>query len=91
MSQTRNRLAANWRPLSAYTYMIIVLFDFIIAPILWVGVHVYLNLPIVSWEPLTLQSGGMFHLAMGAVMGVSSYTRGQEKVETAKQPTTVVK
>ena len=84
MSQS-NKLSANWRPLSAYTYMLIVLFDFIVAPILWVAVHVYYNYPIIAYEPLTLKSGGMFHLAMGAVMGVSSYTRGQEKVETTKQ------
>jgi hypothetical protein len=31
------------------------------------------------WVPLTLQGNGMFHIAFGAILGVSAWTRGQEK------------
>jgi hypothetical protein len=33
---------------------------------------------------LTLLSGGIFHAAMGAVLGVAAWTRGQEKIERLK-------
>ena len=35
--------------------------------------------PYIHWEPLTLVSGGMFHMSMGAILGVAAWTRGVEK------------
>jgi len=32
-----------------------------------------------AWVPLTLQAGGFFHITMGAILGIGSFTRGQEK------------
>jgi len=32
-----------------------------------------------QWEPLTLQGAGFFHIAMGGILGIGSYTRGREK------------
>jgi hypothetical protein len=32
------------------------------------------------WKPLTLEGSGLFHVAMGAVLGVTAWTRGQEKI-----------
>jgi len=32
-----------------------------------------------EWTPLTLQGGGLFHLSFAAILGVSAFTRGQEK------------
>jgi hypothetical protein len=37
-----------------------------------------------QWNPLTLLSGGVFHAAMGAVLGISAFTRGKEKIEKIK-------
>ena len=34
-----------------------------------------------EWEPLTLGQGGLYHLSMGAILGVSSWSRGQEKMK----------
>lgn len=31
------------------------------------------------WEPLTLGETGLFHIAFGAILGVSAWTRGREK------------
>lgn len=36
-----------------------------------------------QWVPITLQGGGLFHVAMGAVLGVSAYGRTQEKLNGA--------
>jgi len=30
---------------------------------------------------MTLQGAGFFHIAMGAVLGITSYGRSQEKIE----------
>jgi len=42
------------------------------------------------WQPLTLGGGGLYHLAMGAVLGIAAWSRGQEKIanittESSKQ------
>jgi hypothetical protein len=34
----------------------------------------------VQWVPLTLQGGALYHLAMGAVLGIAVYGRTQEKI-----------
>lgn len=32
-----------------------------------------------SWQPLTLAQNGLFHIAFGAILSVSAWTRGREK------------
>ncbi len=74
-----------WRPLMAFVYMAVIIFDFIIAPVFWTTMQYYGAGSIVTqWSPLTLIGGGIFHIAMGAVLGVSAFTRGQEKIEQVK-------
>ena len=36
--------------------------------------------PITQWNPLTLQGAGLFHIAMGAVLGIAAFGRTQEKL-----------
>jgi K+ transporter len=43
-----------------------------------------MNMTYVVWQSLTLQNGGFFHIAMGAVLGVAAWTRGQEKLAKTK-------
>jgi hypothetical protein len=75
-------IRSRWRPAMAIVYMAIILFDFIVAPIFWSLIQYYGGGDIITqWAPLTLSSGGLFHAAMGAVLGVSAFTRGQEKIE----------
>ena len=70
----------------AVVYMIIILFDFVIAPIFWSLLQALAaGSVVVQWAPLTLLSGGVFHAAMGAVLGISAFTRGQEKLERIKK------
>lgn len=77
----------KWRPLMGYTYMITCITDFIIFPILWSILQAYLKKDAGPWVPLTLQGGGLFHLAMGAVLGVAAWSRGREKLTAANNYT----
>lgn len=85
----------KWRPMMAVMYMSVCAFDFIVAPILFTVVQFWedqaVNDAFRQWAPLTLQGGGLFHMAMGAVLGISAYGRTQEKLGgAAVNPTPVV-
>ena len=74
----------KWRPMMGWMYMIVCMFDFVIAPVLWSLVQAYYKGGVnVQWQPLTLQGAGLFHIAMGAVLGVAAYGRTKEKLEGA--------
>jgi len=80
-------MQTRWRPAMGFTYMIICIFDFIIAPVLWSLVQaLQAGNVTLQWSPLTLIAGGFFHIAMGAVLGVAAWTRGTEKVATIGTP-----
>jgi hypothetical protein len=71
----------KWRPMMAWMYMIICILDFAIFPILWSILQAYYDGQVVNqWDPLTLKGAGLFHMAMGAVLGVAAWSRGQEKM-----------
>jgi hypothetical protein len=73
-------LNRHWRPMMAYLYMITCAFDFVLFPILWSILHAYVGQPITQWQPLTLQGAGLYHMAMGTVLGVAAYGRTKEKI-----------
>jgi hypothetical protein len=59
-------------------------FDFVIAPILWSILQAYSGGAVTSqWMPLTLQGAGLYHVAMGAVLGLTAFGRTQEKIAGA--------
>jgi hypothetical protein len=92
-----------WRPIAAYVYLTICLFDFMGMPIytaynnsnidtaalaeirLFEDPEVrkvalaQLNLGKKEWHPITLEGGALFHLSFGAIIGISAFSRGQEK------------
>ena len=71
-----------WRATLAWAYVIICLFDFVIGPIFYAWYSIYTHSDLFGkWEPLTLSNAGVFHLSMGAILGVSSWSRGQEKIK----------
>ena len=69
----------------AFVYMAIVIFDFIVGPVFWSLIQFYGGSVAVQWSPLTLSAGGVFHASMGAVLGVSAFTRGKEKIEKIRR------
>jgi hypothetical protein len=83
-------MQSRWRPAMGWMYMAVCVFDFIIFPILWAIVQFWENSvandAFRQWNPLTLQGAGLFHMAMGAVLGVAAYGRTQEKVAGAAAP-----
>jgi hypothetical protein len=77
----------KWRPYMAWMYMVICTFDFMIFPILWSMLQAHFNGQVTSqWDPLTLKGAGLFHMAMGAVIGVAAYGRTQEKLNGVTLP-----
>jgi len=75
---------SKWRPMMGWMYMAVCSFDFVLAPVLWSLLqslsHGSVN---TQWQPLTLQGAGLFHIAMGAVLGIAAHGRTQEKLNGA--------
>jgi hypothetical protein len=77
-------MTKKWRPMMAIMYMVSCIFDFVLFPILFTIVQFWevqaANDAFRQWNPITLGGGGLFHVAMGAVLGVTAWSRGQEKM-----------
>ena len=80
-------LNAKWRPMMGWMYMLVCTMDFVVFPVLW-SIHQSTNQGNVTtqWIPLTLQGAGLFHMAMGAVIGVAAFGRTQEKLAGVNYP-----
>lgn len=74
-------ITTKWRPMMAISYMVICIFDFIVGPILY-NILQYLNpdQQIGMWQAITLQGGGLYHLSMGAIVGITAHGRTKEKL-----------
>ena len=71
-----------------WLYMLICFLDMAVFPVLWALWQGWNHAPITQWNPLTLQGAGLFHIAMGAVLGIAAFGRTQEKLAgTAANPT----
>ena len=75
---------SKWRPAMGWMYMVVCMFDMVAFPVLWsllqATTHGSVN---TQWNPLTLQGAGLFHIAMGAILGIAAYGRTQEKMAGA--------
>jgi hypothetical protein len=72
---------SKWRPMMGWMYMAVCTCDFMLFPVLWSLLQSLSHGTINSqWQPLTLQGAGLFHIAMGAVLGIAAYGRTQEKL-----------
>jgi len=72
-------IRSTWRPAAAWSYLVINIFDFVIAP----SITMYLKAKGFSaehWVPLTLSNGGLVHIAYGTILGVSAFGRTQENL-----------
>lgn len=77
----------KWRPAMGWMYMLVCFCDMVIFPVAWSVLQAVLHQPVTQWNPLTLQGAGLFHLAMGAVLGIAAWGRTQEKVAGAASNT----
>jgi hypothetical protein len=81
--KTEDWMNSKWRPMMGWLYMATCTFDFVIFPILWSLLQSAMGHPITQWQPLTLQGAGLYHVAMGAVLGLTAFGRTQEKIAGA--------
>lgn len=73
----------KWRPVMGWMYMLVCTCDFVIFPILWSILQAVQGGQVTNqWQPLSLQGAGLFHIAMGAVLGVAAYGRTKEKLDS---------
>ena len=70
----------KWRPAMGWMYMVVCMMDMVVFPVAWSLLQTVTSTPITQWNPLTLQGAGLFHLAMGAVLGIAAFGRTQEKI-----------
>lgn len=75
---------SKWRPMMGWMYMAVCVCDFMIFPVLWSLLQALDHGKVTEqWQPLTLQGAGLFHIAMGAVLGIAAFGRTQEKLNGA--------
>ena len=74
---------SKWRPMMGWMYMLVCMMDMVVFPILWSLLQTTTGTNITQWNPLTLQGAGLFHIAMGAVLGIAAFGRTQEKLNGA--------
>jgi len=78
--------ATDWinkkmRPMMGWIYMLTCTCDFVLFPVLWSVLQAMSHGQVTSqWQPLTLQGAGLYHIAMGAVLGIAAYGRTKEKL-----------
>lgn len=68
-------LKRDWKIIAGITYLTINVFDFILFPIMFAVVLPALHpgTPPLEWKPLTTSNGGLFHMAFGAILGVTAW------------------
>lgn len=72
----------KWRPVMGWVYMATCTADFVLFPVLWSLLQAIQGGQVSSqWNPITLQGAGLYHIAMGAVLGIAAYGRTKEKLE----------
>lgn len=73
----------KWRPVMGWIYMLTCTMDFVVFPIMWSLLQAMSKGSVtMQWQPLTLQGAGLYHIAMGAVLGIAAYGRTKEKLES---------
>ena len=82
VSETKKEdwMNSKWRPMMGWMYMLVCTMDMVVFPVLWSLLQTTTGTQITQWNPLTLQGAGLFHIAMGAVLGIAAFGRTQEKL-----------
>lgn len=86
LGNNENWMRTYWRPAAGWIYLIICFMDFVGFPLIIMLIPVIgqgifgMKIEYQPWESITLTQGGLIHLSFGAILGVSAWTRGQEKL-----------
>lgn len=78
-------MKSYWRPAAGWIYLAICFMDFIGFPLLVIlapafGMMLGIDIAYEPWTSITLTEGGLIHLSFGAILGVTAWTRGKEKL-----------
>ena len=78
-------MKSYWRPAAGWIYLAICFMDFIGFPLLVIlapafGTMLGMSIDYEPWTSITLTEGGLIHLSFGAILGVTAWTRGKEKL-----------
>ena len=80
----------KWRPSIGWIHCVVVLFDFVLAPVGYSTIQFLSGAPTFEqWSPLTLQGGGLYHVSMLTIVGVTAYGRSKEKLQQVASDLTV--
>lgn len=91
METEEHWIRSYWRPAIGWLYALMCLFDFILAPVMLVIFAKVTGTPLVMWKPLTLEGGGLVHLALGSIVTATSWQRGNEKMKALEVAATTIK
>ncbi len=81
-TESEDWINKRWRPAMGWMYMAVCVFDFILFPIAWSVLQTVAHGSITTpWQPISLYGAGLFHIAMGAVLGIAAYGRTKEKIQ----------
>jgi hypothetical protein len=71
----------KWRPSMGWSYIVTCICDFVIFPVLWSVLQAVSHGQVTSqWNPITLQGAGLYHVAMGGILGITAWWRSKEKL-----------
>jgi hypothetical protein len=84
MESYQSWFMSKWRPAIAWSYLFVCLFDFVGLPIIYSSVSENID-KLIDWTPYTLKGGGLYHMAMLAIVSITAYGRTQEKISMIKQ------
>lgn len=74
-------MKSYWRPAMGWLYMLMCFCDFVAFPIIAMFIPQFIKgMTYIPWKSITLDNGGLIHMAFGAILGVAAWTRGQEKI-----------
>ena len=73
----------KWRPAMGWMYFSVCIADFVLFPVLWSILQAVSHGQVqTQWNPITLQGAGLYHMAMGAILGITAWWRSKEKIAT---------
>jgi hypothetical protein len=79
--QKESWMNTKWRPMMGWSYMFTCIADFVVFPVLWSLLQAVDHGSVTTqWQPITLQGAGLYHIAMGAVLGIAAFGRTKEKI-----------
>lgn len=85
LGDTEHWMKSYWRSAAGWVYLVICFMDFVGFPLLIILMTLVartMGFEVIyePWTSITLTEGGLIHLSFGAILGVTAWTRGKEKL-----------